>query len=124
MYFQYRNNSRPAKLNTSCSRSCWHFAFCQGSREEAGRQPLTLSISKKGGTFPCCGSREKMNRSRFGAGGNPRQVAAMHVDIGAVLGADWTLCFGKPRQEAWCAQEHPTAPFVAGVDAELRAAPR
>lgn len=46
MRLQYRNNSRPAKLNTSCSRSYWHFAFCQGSGEEAGKQP----------SAPSCGS--------------------------------------------------------------------
>lgn len=64
------------------------------------------------------------SRSRVGAGGNPRQVAATHVDIGAALGANWTRRFGKPRQEVWCAQEHPNAALVAGVDAELPAAPR
>lgn len=47
MHLQCRNNSHPAKLNTSCSQSCWHFAFCRGSREEVGKQPFTLSCSKE-----------------------------------------------------------------------------
>lgn len=49
MRLQYRNNSRPAKLNTSCSPSYWHFAFCQGSGEEAGKQPeLQLRTGREG----------------------------------------------------------------------------
>lgn len=47
MRLQYRNNSRPAKLNTSCSPSYWHFAFCQGSGEEADKQPSALSCGSE-----------------------------------------------------------------------------